>query len=55
MIAYIHRAPGGKWSLTICARPCTGEEFQKSEKLEVSGKREANAICKARGVKPWNW
>jgi hypothetical protein len=55
MIAYLHRAPGGKWCLTFCARPCTGEEFQKGEKLEVSGKREANAICKTRGVKPWNW
>lgn len=50
MIAYLF----GK-TLTIVAKPCNGIEFQNGEKLTVSGKREANAICKARGLKAWNF
>lgn len=55
MIAYLTKNPGCIWILTICARPCNGDEFNTGEKIAVSGKREANAICKARGVKPWNF
>lgn len=50
MIAYLF----GK-TLTIVARPCNGVEFQNGEHIAVSGKREANAICKARGLKAWNF
>ncbi|WP_237353523.1 hypothetical protein [Xanthobacter sp. YC-JY1] len=55
MVAYLHRASGGGFTLTLCARPSNGEEFATAEKVRVAGKREANAICKARGAKPWNW
>ena len=56
MIAYFHKARGkGNFELTICAQPCNGAEFQAGERIKVSGKREALAICKARGVKPWNF
>lgn len=54
MIAYLHKTKTG-FELTICARPCGGVEYQNAEKIVVAGKREANAICKARGVKPYNW
>jgi hypothetical protein len=54
MIAYLHKTKTG-FELTICAKPCNGAEYQAGEKIAVSGKREANAICKARNVKPWNW
>jgi hypothetical protein len=50
MIAYLF----GK-TLTIVARPCNGVEFQNGEHIAVAGKREANAICKARGLKAWNF
>jgi hypothetical protein len=56
MIAYFHKARGkGNFELTICAQPCNGAEFQAGERIAVSGKREAKAICKARGIKPWNF
>ena len=56
MIAYFHKARGkGNFELTICAQPCNGAEFQAGERIAVSGKREALAICKARGIKPWNF
>jgi hypothetical protein len=56
MIAYFHKARGkGNFELTICAQPCNGAEFQAGERIAVSGKREAQAICKARGIKPWNF
>lgn len=54
MVAYLHKSRTG-YKLTIVARPCNGEEYQNGEKITVSGKREAKAICKARGVKPWNF
>jgi hypothetical protein len=54
MIAYLHKTKTG-FELTICARPCGGAEYQAGEKIAVSGKKEANAICKARGLKAWNW
>jgi hypothetical protein len=53
MVAYLHRASGGGFTLTLCARPCNGEKFATAEKVRVAGKREANAICKARGAKPF--
>ena len=56
MIAYFHKARGkGNFELTICAQPCNGAEYQAGERIAVSGKREAKAICKARGIKPWNF
>lgn len=54
MIAYLNKTAAG-YVLTIVARPCNGAEFNNGEKIVVAGKREANAICKARGVKPWNF
>ena len=60
MIAYLHKAPkdranGRGYELRFLDRP-SGEEFQRYRALFfVSGKREANALCKAHGVKPWNW
>ena len=54
MIAYLHKTKTG-FELTICSAPCNGAEYQVGEKIAVTGKREANAICKARNVKPWNW
>lgn len=56
MIAYFHKARGkGNFELAICAQPCNGAEFQAGERIAVSGKREAQAICKARNIKPWNF
>jgi hypothetical protein len=55
MTAYLHKATATTWTLTLCARPCNGAEFNSAEKITVSGKREANAICKARGARPHNW
>ena len=55
MTAYLHAAPKKTFILTIVARPCNGAEFQNGEKIVVSGKREANAICKARGATPHNF
>ena len=55
MIAYLHKARGGKFELTICARPCNGAEFQAGERIAVAGVREARKVCKARGVLPYNF
>ncbi|WP_421983361.1 hypothetical protein [Roseibium sp.] len=55
MVAYLHGSKAKGWTLTICKQPCAGPEFSNSEKITVSGKREANKICKERGIKPWNW
>lgn len=58
MIAYLEKTRRTNYStyaLVICERPCNGIEYMKAERIEVSGKREANAICKARGLKAWNW
>lgn len=55
MTAYLHRAPGKTWVLTLVAKPCNGAEFQAGEKIVVSGKREANSICKARKATPHNF
>jgi len=54
MIAYLHNTRDG-FVLTLCARPCNGAEFQAGEKIVVAGKREARAICKARGARPYNF
>jgi hypothetical protein len=54
MIAYLHKTKTG-YELTICNAPCGGAEYQAGEKIAVTGKREANKICKARGLKAWNW
>ena len=54
MIAYLHKTRDG-YVLTLCARPCNGVEFQNGEKIAVIGKREANAICKARNARPYNF
>jgi hypothetical protein len=55
MTAYLYRTAGKSWTLTLVARPCAGAEFQAGEHIQVAGKREANAICKARGARPHNW
>ena len=55
MIAYLNKTRGGKFELTICAKPCNGAEFNNSEKIEVANKREANAVCKARKITPYNF
>jgi hypothetical protein len=55
MIAYLHKAPGNTYQLTIVARPCRGEEFNAGEKITVSGKREARTICAQRGITPHNF
>ncbi len=58
MVAYLYNAPkssGGKFTLTICAEPCSGAEFYNSEKIIVQNKREARAICAARSARPWNF
>ena len=55
MVAYLHKARGGTFELTIVSGPCNGEQFSAGEKIRVAGKREANAVCKARGIKPWNF
>jgi hypothetical protein len=54
MTAYLFKTRNG-FQLTIVNRPCCGEEFQAGEHIAVAGKREARAICKARGAKPWNF
>lgn len=54
MIGYLNKVKGG-WVLTICEKPCSGEEFSKAEKIPVSGKREARAICRDRGLREWNF
>lgn len=58
MVAYLHTAPkssGGKFTLTLCNKPCNGAEFAASERIVVQNKREARAICDARSAKPWNF
>jgi hypothetical protein len=56
MIAYFHKARGkGNFELTICAAPCNGLEFQQGERIAVTGKKEAKAICKARNIQPYNF
>ena len=55
MNAYLHKAPLSGYTLTICDKPCNGTAFNTAEKILVSGKREANAICKARNITPWNF
>lgn len=54
MIAYLFKTRAG-YELTLAAKPCNGAEFNAAEKIIVSGKREANAICKARNATPWNF
>lgn len=54
MVAYLHNTRDGL-VLTLVARPCNGAEFQAGEKIAVAGKREARAICKARGARPFNF
>ncbi len=54
MTAYLHKTRDG-YQLTICARPCSGEEFQRGEKIPVSGKREALKLCAQRGAEPHNF
>lgn len=54
MIGYLNKTKSG-FVLTICDAPCNGEAFNNAEKVAVSGKREANQICKDRAIKPFNW
>lgn len=54
MVAYLNKTPEGL-VLTICAKPCNGAEFNAAEKIEVMDKREARAVCKGIGAKPYNF
>jgi hypothetical protein len=54
MTAYIHKSRDG-YQLTICARPCNGEEFHNGEKITVKGLREARKVCAERGAEPRNF
>lgn len=53
-IAYLHKATEG-FTLTICDRPCNGEEFNAAEKMQVMGKREARKVCEALEASPYNF
>lgn len=54
MVGYITKTKTG-YTLAVTAGPCNGAAFQNAETIAVTGKREARAICKARGIKPWNF
>lgn len=55
MVAYLHKTTGGGFKLTICARPCNGEEFQNGKKIDVAGKREAKKVAAEHNATPWNF
>lgn len=55
MVAYLHKTPGGGHLLTICSRPCNGEEFQNGKKVVVAGKREAKKVAAENNATPWNF
>ena len=55
MVAYLYKSKGGGFELTICAKPCSGQEFQNGKRILVKGKREANAYCQANAIQPWNF
>lgn len=55
MTAYLHKTSGGVYQLTICSRPCNGEEFQNGEKIAIKGLREARKVCAERGAEPHNF
>jgi hypothetical protein len=54
MIAYLTKTRTG-FELRICAKPCNGPEFANAPTIQVAGKREANAYCKANNIKPHNF
>lgn len=54
MIAYLHKTRTG-YELTICAKACSGAEFQAGEKVTVAGKRDARKVCAERDITPWNF
>jgi len=53
-IAYLNKTKQG-YVLTICKKPCNGDEFNNAQKIKVSGKKEANQICKDSGFKSYNF
>jgi len=53
-VAYLNKTKQG-YVLTICQKPCNGDEFNKSQKIEVSGKKEAKQICNDSGFIPYNF
>jgi hypothetical protein len=58
MIAYLTKTRHAHYwvyELRICERPCSGYEYTTAPRIQVKGKREANAYCKANGIKPWNF
>jgi len=65
MIAYLYKSPRNAWKLTIVTQPknyiSAGPEFTVAEYIALAEKRQASAICRAtaicklRGVKPWNF
>jgi len=54
LVAYLNKTKQG-YVLTICEKPCNGEAFNNSQKITVSGKKEANQICKDSGFMPYNF
>jgi hypothetical protein len=41
--------------LIIAKTPYGGKDFRDGEQIICWSKREARKICKARGIKPWNF
>lgn len=54
MIAYLLRTPTA-WIIKLVERPCNGAELLAGRTIHVSGKREAQAMCKACGYTAWNF
>lgn len=54
MAAYLHKNSKG-YILTVCGRPCRGEEFQQGVKYPVHTVAEARELCAKLGAEPWNF
>lgn len=54
MIAFLTKTKTG-YELAIYQGPRENVDWTKGEKIAVKGKREANTICQARNVQPWNF
>lgn len=54
-IAYFERTADKVFRIAICAAPCNGEAYWTAPRIQVAGKAEARAYCKANGIKPWNF
>lgn len=54
MAAYLHQNSKG-YILTVCGRPCRGEEFQQGTRYPVFTIAEARKLCADLGAEPWNF